>query len=141
MPFAPGDLLLDQYHIEKTLGQGAFGEVYLVTHRVLGVARALKVLKRDVPGLGSREYSEAQERFQLEARLGARLNTPLAHPHLLQVFDCLLSEELSLLEMEYAAGGSLAARLQTARKPGRPAANRARKRLGDGRGARAAHGG
>jgi len=109
------DLLLDKYHIEKTLGQGAFGEVYLVTHRVLGVARAVKVLKRDTPGLGSRDYSEAQARFQLEAQLGARLNTPLAHPHLLQVFDCILSEEISLLEMEYAAGGSLAARLQAER--------------------------
>ena len=65
------DLLLDKYHIEKTLGQGAFGEVYLVTHRVLGVARAVKVLKRDTPGLGSRDYSEAQARFQLEAQLGA----------------------------------------------------------------------
>ena len=118
MPYQPGDLLLDKYRIEKTLGQGAFGEVYLVMHRVLGVSRALKVLKRDAPGLGSSDYSEAQARFQLEAQLGAQLNAPVAHPHLLQVFDCILSEEMSVLEMEYASGGSLAERLQKARESG-----------------------
>ena len=120
MPIEPGDILLDKYRIEKTLGQGAFGEVYLVTHQVLGVTRAVKVLKRDAPGIGSSDYSEAQARFRLEAQLGAQLNAPVAHPHLLLVHDCLLSEKICLLEMEYAAGGSLAARLQQVRETGQP---------------------
>ena len=120
MPFEPGDILLDKYRIEKTLGQGAFGEVYLVTHAVLGVTRAVKVLKRDAPGIGSNDYGEAQARFRLEAQLGAQLNAPVTHPHLLLVHDCLLSENICLLEMEYASGGSLAARLQQARETGQP---------------------
>ena len=70
MTYAPGDLILDKYRIEKTLGQGAFGEVYLVTHKNLGVLRALKVLRRDAPGVGSYDYNEAQTRFQLEAPRG-----------------------------------------------------------------------
>ena len=117
MPYTLGTIILDKYRIEKTLGQGAFGEVYLVTHRVLGVPRAVKVLRRELSGLGSGEYSQIQARFQLEAQLGAQI-----HPHLLLVHDCLTSEEISLLEMEYAAGGSLTTRLQEARAAGQPLA-------------------
>ena len=116
--YNPGDILLDKYKVQTLLGKGAFGEVYLVTHKNLGVLRALKVLKRDAPGIGSYDYTEAQTRFQLEAQLGAQLNMPVARPHLLQVHDCILSDNVSLLEMEYASGGSLAARLQKARESG-----------------------
>ena len=118
MPYNPGDILFDKYKVQTLLGKGAFGEVYLVTHKNLGVLRALKVLKRDAPGIGSYDYTEAQTRFQLEAQLGAQLNMPVARPHLLQVHDCILSDNVSLLEMEYASGGSLAARLQKARESG-----------------------
>ena len=115
MPYNLGDILLDKYRIEKTLGQGAFGEAYLVTHLQLNVPRVVKVVRRDAPGIGSRDYAEVQTRFLLESRLGARLNSPIANPHLLQVFDCHISDELCLLEMEYASGGSLAERLGQAR--------------------------
>ena len=113
--YSPGDTLLDKYIIQSLLGQGAFGEVYLVTHLMLGVPRAVKVLRSDAPGIGSSDYSEAQSRFRLEAQLGAQI-----HPHLLLVHDCFISEKISLLEMEYAAGGSLAARLQKAREDKQP---------------------
>ena len=115
MPYTPGDLLLDKYIIQSLLGQGSFGEVYLVKHTVLQVQRAVKVLKHDAPGVGSTLFGDAQARFLLESRLGARLNTPVANPHLLQIHDCHISDELCLLEMEYASGGSLAARMEQAR--------------------------
>ena len=115
MPYNPGDSLLDKYIIQSMLGQGSFGEVYLVKHTVLQVLRAVKVLKHDAPGIGSTLFGDAQARFLLESRLGARLNTPISNPHLLQIHDCFVSDELCLLEMEYASGGSLAARMEQAR--------------------------
>lgn len=116
MPYQSGDILLNKYIIETVLGQGAFGDVYLVTHLGLTVKRALKVLRRDAPGVGSTEFNDGQMRFQLEAQLGASLNTPTPHPNLLQVHNFEASENLLVLEMEYAPGGSLAERLATLRE-------------------------
>ena len=113
MPYDPGYLLLDKYRIEKLLGQGAFGEVYLVTHLQLNVLRVVKVLRRDAPGMDSDiYYGPPQARFKLEAQLGARLNSPHPNPRLLQIFNLHADERLSVLEMEYAAGGSLAQRIE-----------------------------
>ena len=83
----PGDILLDKYRIEALIGRGAFAEVYRVTHLALRVPRALKILRRDAPGIGSTEFSDYRGRFELEAQLGARLNSPTPNPHLIQVFD------------------------------------------------------
>jgi formylglycine-generating enzyme required for sulfatase activity len=116
MSYQPGEKIIEKYRIERLLGQGAFGEVYLVTHLSLGVLRAVKLLRRNAPGVGSAMFGEVLKRFQLEARLGAQLNSQAAHPHLLQVFDFYAGPELAALEMEYAAGGSLAQKLADAGK-------------------------
>jgi serine/threonine protein kinase len=45
----PGTILLNgKYRLERLLGQGAFGEVYLASHQVLGVQRAIKLLQRRI---------------------------------------------------------------------------------------------
>jgi serine/threonine-protein kinase len=120
MPYAPGDTLLDQYKIEALIGQGSFGDVYRVTHQTLRVHRAIKVLRRDAPGIGSTIYQNTQQRFQLEAQLGARLHIPTPNPHLLQVQNFIIREDLLVLEMEYAAGGSLSERIQKLRESNTP---------------------
>ena len=104
-----GDIILNTYQIERLLGQGSFGEVYLARHINLKVLRALKVLRHDVAGVGSTIYSDFRERFQQEARLGAEVEDE----HLIKVHDYQEEKEADRLTlvMEYAAGGSLADRL------------------------------
>jgi len=120
MPYQPGEVLLDTYRIEELINEGSFGEVYRVTHLGLKVERAIKVLKRGAPGVGSTEFGDYQKRFQMEAQLGAELNTPSAHPNLLQVHNFQQDGDLLILEMEYAPGGSLADRIARARKTKQP---------------------
>ena len=116
MPYNTGDILLDKYRIEEQIGKGAFGEVYRVTHLKLNVPRALKVLRRDAPGLGSTEYGEYQDRFKLEAQLGAKLN----HSNIIQVHDFEMDGDDLLLVMEYAAGGNLSKRIEQSKQGGTP---------------------
>jgi len=104
MPYAPGQIILDKYRIETLVGRGAFAEVYHATHLSLNAPRALKVLRRDAPGLGSTEYSDFRQRFQLEAQLGAQLD----HPNVIRVYDFEQDGDTLILVMEYAERGSLA---------------------------------
>ena len=116
MPYQPDDILFNKYHIERLLGQGAFGEVWLATHTGLNAPRALKLLRKDAPGLGSQAYAEYQARFHLEARLGARLNDP----HLVRVHDFEQDGETLALVMEYAPGGSLQSLIAQAHQEKKP---------------------
>ena len=105
----PGDTILNhKYRIERQLGQGAFARVYLARHLALDVERAVKIVSRDAPGVGSSLFSDFAQRFQLEAQLGARLD----HPHVIKVYDFEADDEGLCLVMEYAPGGSLADRLR-----------------------------
>ena len=76
-------ILNNKYRIERLLGRGAFGEVYLATHRLLNAPVAIKVLRHDAPGVGSAEFGRFRERFLQEAQLGKRLN----HPNVVRVDD------------------------------------------------------
>jgi serine/threonine protein kinase len=67
MPYQPGSQLLNKYRVDALIGEGAFAQVYRATHLQLNAPRALKVLRRDAPGLGSSEYGDFRGRFQLEA--------------------------------------------------------------------------
>ena len=93
---------LGKYEIQRELGRGAFGTVYLARDTVLDVPRALKVLH---PALLA--DATAIERFQREARLAARLE----HPRIVTVHDFGQADDRFYFAMRYMEGGSLKERL------------------------------
>ena len=116
MSYKSGEKVLGKYRIESLLGKGAFAEVYRAIHLELNTHRAIKILRKDAPGLGSTEYGDYQNRFQLEAQLGAKLD----HPNIIRVHDFERDGKNLILVMEYAAGGSLTKRIEEARQSGLP---------------------
>jgi len=108
MAYNSGDILLNRYRIERLLGRGGFAEVYLATHLKTKGMRALKVLRKEFPGLGSRDLQAFDERFELEAQLGELFD----HPNLVRVYDFERDQDALILVMEYCPGKSLADRIK-----------------------------
>ena len=46
-----GDIVIGKYKIESLIAQGGFGDVFLAKRLDQDVHRALKVLRRDTPGM------------------------------------------------------------------------------------------
>src|SRR5450631_2534300 len=84
--------------LQRKLGQGGMGAVYLAHHPGLNKAVAIKVL----PG-GLASTPEFKERFIREARLAARLE----HPNVVQVFDVGDEQGVHYILMQYIEGKSL----------------------------------
>ena len=87
------------YRIEKLLGQGGMGEVYLAVHTEIGRKVAIKVIS---PHLA--QDPRIQERFKREALILAKLN----HPNIVQLYDYWAKPNEGLfLIMEYVEGVAL----------------------------------
>ena len=102
MPLAPNQQLFE-YRIERILGQGAFGTVYLARDTLLDRPVAIKELT-----LTAQTDEVAFNRFLQEARAAGGLN----HPHIVTVYALKAVEPNVYLVMEYLAGGSLSALLE-----------------------------
>jgi serine/threonine protein kinase/tetratricopeptide (TPR) repeat protein len=85
------------YRIEKRLGAGGMGEVYLGYDERLGRRVAIKQL---LPGVVK---PALRERFEREARIAARLN----HSAVVQLYDVLGEGAIECLIMEYVEGTTL----------------------------------
>lgn len=102
----PGTTLLhNRYRLEKRLGRGAMGQVYVARDENLLVRRvAVKTIRPDVLSDEDLQEGEAIARFEREARTAASIQ----HPNVIAVTDFGKSEEgVFFLVMEYVEGESL----------------------------------
>jgi serine/threonine-protein kinase len=90
------------YHLERLLGHGGMGEVWLARHRFLRREAAVKlVLAGALERAGVSERRQIQKRFEAEAQAIASLRSP----HTVAIFDYGLAENGSLYyAMEYLPG-------------------------------------
>ena len=90
------------FQIEKRLGMGGMGEVYLASDAKLGRKVALKVLPAE-----KMRSPESVLRFEQEARAASSLS----HPNIAHIYEIGESDGLRFIAMEYIEGESLAKRI------------------------------
>ncbi|MFL5340052.1 MAG: protein kinase domain-containing protein [Gemmataceae bacterium] len=101
------------YQIQRELGRGGMGVVYLARQEKLNRLVALKMVLAGLHA-GARD----RDRFQREAETVARLH----HPNIVQIYEVGEAEGRPYLALEYVDGGTLAERLQGTPLPAREAA-------------------
>jgi len=98
-PFPLGTLLEGKIRLERILGRGAMGVVYLGTDLFLERRVAVKVLK-----LRTVRNPDAIERFRREAVAMAHIN----HPNVVQIFSFGEKDDFYYFVMEHIPGRNLA---------------------------------
>jgi serine/threonine protein kinase len=93
---------LGRYVIERKLGSGAMGAVYLARDPRINRAVALKVIPIEKE-FEDEELEEARLRFFREAESAGRLT----HPNIITVYDCGEDKHLAYIAMEYLQGTPL----------------------------------
>lgn len=94
--------MLGRYQVEKELGKGAMGVVYLGKDPKIGRVVAIKTmaLTREFEG---DELEDARQRFFREAETAGRLQ----HQHIVTIFDAGEDHELAYIAMEFLKGTDL----------------------------------
>src|SRR5215470_10059092 len=90
------------FRVERELGRGGMGEVYLATDLALDRPVALKLLPRDVA-----KDAQSRARFIREARAQAKIS----HPHVCHIYFIGEQDEQLFFAMEYVDGENLQQRL------------------------------
>jgi serine/threonine protein kinase len=91
-------LTLEGALLERKLGQGGMGAVYLARHLVLEKYIAIKILTPDLL-----RHPQSLERFLREAKTAAQLE----HPNIIQVYHVGVQHSIHFLSMQYVPGQSL----------------------------------
>lgn len=94
--------LAGQYRIDRLLGQGGMGSVFLAQDETLDRPVAIKVIAPEVAN-----SADVRERFILESRTVARLR----HPNIVAVYSAGETDGLLWFAMEFVPGESLRDRL------------------------------
>lgn len=103
MALNEGQVLAGKYRIERLLGEGGMGAVYVATNNVLQRRVALKVMNERFASVPA-----AVERFHREAIAASKVS----HPSICQVFDAGQHEGKPWIAMEMLEGESLAERIE-----------------------------
>ncbi len=100
---------INNYEVQRLIGEGGMGAVYIAQHTVIGRKCAIKVLRR--------EFSEDMglvSRFMNEARAAAAIG----HPNIVDVVDVgNLPDGTPYMMMEFLVGEDLSKRLAKGRLP------------------------
>jgi len=96
--------MLGRYQIDRELGRGAMGMVYLGHDPKIGRTVAIKtmVLSQEFEG---EQLDEVKRRFFREAETAGRLN----HPNIVTIYDVGEDQDLSYIAMDYLKGDNLLA--------------------------------
>ena len=95
--------MLGRYQVEKELGKGAMGVVYLGKDPKIGRVVAIKTMALSQEFEGE-ELDDARERFFREAETAGRLQ----HQNIVTIFDAGEEHDLAFIAMEFLKGKDLA---------------------------------
>ena len=105
----PGTVIRGKYRIQRLLGRGGMGTVYLAEHILLSRPRALKFISTELS-----QDPRFLKRFRHEAQAASELH----HPNVVQVLDLDQAEDGSpYIAMEYVEGQDLRHALNATRIP------------------------
>lgn len=94
--------MLGRYQVEKELGKGAMGVVYLGRDPKINRVVAIKTMALSQE-FEEDELVEVKERFFREAETAGRLN----HPNIVQIYDAGEEHDLAYIAMEFLKGKDL----------------------------------
>ncbi len=94
--------MLGRYQVEKELGKGAMGIVYMGKDPKIGRTVAIKTMALSQE-FEADELADVKARFFREAETAGRLN----HPNIVQIFDAGEEHDLAYIAMEFIKGHDL----------------------------------
>jgi serine/threonine-protein kinase len=104
----PGDRVAGKYRVERLLGEGGMGAVFVAENERLRKRVALKILRREIANVRG-----AAERFTREAIAASSAK----HPGIIEIYDADVHEGLPWIAMELLEGESVADRMERGRIP------------------------
>jgi serine/threonine-protein kinase len=93
-----GQVLFGKFLLEKKIGEGGMGEVWLVENINIQRESALKLIKPEIAA-----NDKGWRRFEREARLMAKIT----HPNAVVIYDFMRTHSMGYIEMEFVKGQSL----------------------------------
>ncbi|NXF69042.1 NEK11 kinase, partial [Ciccaba nigrolineata] len=105
-------MIARRYTIQRKLGSGSFGSVYLVSDRKAKQGEALKVLKEISVG-------DLKPNETVEANLEAQLLSKLDHPAIVKFYASFVERDSFCIITEYCEGGDLDFKIQEYKESGK----------------------